>query len=351
LVVLANDTGAATPPPAVRPAASPIQPFAGVDRRDVARVVDVGVAGEHQRLHRAAQHQRCVDVGRQALRVADPHLLAVGGDVEVGRIEPGHRDHAAELDRAGAKRGLEPVEVNAIGIEGDRPVDVGQRLRNRDVRSRPSFDLGLAAGVELVERADERGAQCRLPAGAQGRKHQLQNRQAGVAAGGHVDGALGDVRAAGHRQAGVLALQLQLCDFELLFFVGELQRTVVGDLIVVERQRRVVHGRVDEQFLRQRQRPANLHRAADNRARVRRHLRRDEAQVRDRSTSAETELQVGVVSVVHRDAARAEHLQASRRGVELLEDHRVVRDLHLRRAPGPMPSSAMNRSAIEASTS
>ncbi len=127
--------------PGPRPPAAPASPPAKPLNRppevsNAARpagALDRHVAGHDRRRRRSLQREAGVDQRAHAFRIAQAHVLAGGGDVELAQLILRQADAAAEADRPAAKLRGDAVEAHARRVERDDAVDVFERVRERQL--------------------------------------------------------------------------------------------------------------------------------------------------------------------------------------------------------------------------
>jgi hypothetical protein len=188
--------------------------------------------------------------------------------------------------------------------------------------------MGRSRPFITVASPDNRGASNEPPSWAFS-VAALEDGEARVTARREVPRPRRRVGAPAELQVRVAALQPQLPDTERIVVEAERDRPVVDEIVVQERQRRVVDPRVDRQLRWIRQWSADVERAARDRARVGRDLRREELQVRIDRALRKPPVQVRHRRLVQADTAPAVNVEQARHRDEPLDPQRPILDAHV----------------------
>ena len=270
----------------------------GIERLGPHRVLDRDGAPQRRRFHAAAQKQVGVDDRPDAFRIAQPHLLAARGDVEIVdevTLEP---DASTKPHVAFAEFRGDLVEPDAAWIEAQRPIDRFERVGHREM-TEPAIGDHRAAGKDRIgERPVDRGGQLGASGAADVLEEPLQDAEVRFAGGLQRDLSRAHTDRAGQPERRTVADQFQRTAIvpqpHLLLIERDVQRAAVSHRVVEQAHLQCVDRSVDQQVIEIGELADEANGAAPDRGGERRQLRHEQPHVRVERAVVKAEGDFGV---------------------------------------------------------
>src|SRR5581483_11451259 len=217
----------------------PGQVRGGVELRGHAEARHHHFAAESSTGGGASQAQVGVEDAADALRIAQPHLFTLGGEIE-GQLAPEVYETADAHVAAAAARG-EGFDFHAVLVEHQRAVDVAEAVGEVEVCDRAVFDFHRAAEVGIQHGSADLQSKIRHARGLDLRVHAFQQAQVELAARVQLEAA-GSIQVGGSAggQLSSCAHQLELLQGEHTVFHGELDGGAIGHADSCQRRRELV---------------------------------------------------------------------------------------------------------------
>ncbi len=165
-------------------------------------------------------------------------------------------------------------------VEADRPIDVLQRMRQREVTDASVFQRQRAPGDRIVERSLERPCQRGRARASQIRNEPLKHSEVGIAVGAHVDRSVVQIGDPSDVDLRILTDDAHVGDAYGIAIERHVYRTGVAQRVVKETHVEAIDRGVHEQIVDIAKITDDTHRSPDHGGGVGRELRQEQTDIR-----------------------------------------------------------------------